>query len=231
MRGDKLRQHILFTAKDVFLEMGFERATMEAVAARADTSKRTVYAHFENKETLYLGVIDLVRDLFLSRLQTLGDYPGEPAEALTQFCGQFLESLLYQPAIRMCRLCMAEAERFPEAAARHFGVLFSAPHERLSAYFTTTFGLSADAGADAAQALLGRVIFPRFLRALFGMDAPLAQLGEEGVSAEFDLAPVRAAVAELMEALTAQPGEPRPGEPRPSPLLSEGEGSEPKRAG
>ena len=201
MRGDKLRQHILFTAKDVFLELGFERATMELIAARAETSKRTLYAHFENKETLYFAFIDLVRGLFLSRLRTPGDYPGEPAEALTQFCGQFLEALLYQPTIRMCRLCTAEAERFPEAAARYFAVLFSAPQERLSVHLAETFGLAEAASADAAQALLGRVIHPRFSRALFGLDAPEEQLGENGLSADFDLAPVRAAVAELIGSL------------------------------
>ena len=30
-RGDKLREHILEAAKDVFLEMGFERASMDVV--------------------------------------------------------------------------------------------------------------------------------------------------------------------------------------------------------
>jgi hypothetical protein len=32
-------------AKDVFLETGYERASMDAVAARAGTSKRSLYAH------------------------------------------------------------------------------------------------------------------------------------------------------------------------------------------
>ena len=36
-RGDQLREHLLWTAKDVFLELGFERASMDVVAARADS--------------------------------------------------------------------------------------------------------------------------------------------------------------------------------------------------
>ena len=71
-RGDKLREHILWTAKDVFLEMGFERASMDVVAGRAETSKRTLYAHFESKEKLFLAVIELVRGLFLGRLEDAG---------------------------------------------------------------------------------------------------------------------------------------------------------------
>jgi AcrR family transcriptional regulator len=41
-RGDELREHIVWAAKDVFLEMGFERASMDVVAARAATSKRSL---------------------------------------------------------------------------------------------------------------------------------------------------------------------------------------------
>ena len=85
MRGDRLREHILWTAKDVFLEMGFERASMDVVASRAETSKRTLYAHFESKERLFLAVIDLVRGLLLGRLKTPGDYSDKPAEALVIF--------------------------------------------------------------------------------------------------------------------------------------------------
>jgi AcrR family transcriptional regulator len=62
-RGDKLREHILWTAKDVFLELGFERASMDVVAARAATSKRSLYAHFESKDKLFLAVVDIAREL------------------------------------------------------------------------------------------------------------------------------------------------------------------------
>jgi AcrR family transcriptional regulator len=80
-------------AKDVFLEMGFERASMDLVASRAETSKRSLYAHFESKEKLFLAVIDLVRGLFLSRLRMPGDYSEKPAEALVMFCGRYEASI------------------------------------------------------------------------------------------------------------------------------------------
>nr|MDQ2688235.1 TetR/AcrR family transcriptional regulator [Armatimonadota bacterium] len=185
-RGSDLREHILYTAKTVFLEMGFERASMDVIAARAQTSKRTLYAHFESKENLYLAVIDLVRALFLSKLKMPGDYSEDAAEALVMFCGRFLEGLLFAWTIRMCRLSIAEAERFPEGSVQYFDVIYSAVHERLSIYLQETFGLSAEAGSDAAQELLGRVIHPRFLRALFGVDALSEQLDEENIRADFD---------------------------------------------
>ncbi|MGB8710054.1 MAG: TetR/AcrR family transcriptional regulator [Methyloceanibacter sp.] len=198
-RGDQLREHILWIAKDVFLEMGFERASMDMVAARAETSKRSLYAHFESKEKLYLQVIDLVRGLFLSRLKMPGDYSEKPAEALTMFCGRYLEILLYQSSIQMCRVSLAETARFPQGAAQHFEVMFTEVHTRLSAYLKTTFGLSARASGDAAQKLLGQLIYPRFVRALFGMDKLAESFDREVLAPDFDLKPIRKAVSALIE--------------------------------
>ena len=196
MRGDKLKDHILWAAKNVFLETGFARASMDVIADRAKTSKRTLYAHFENKEKLYLAVIDLVRGLVVSKLKTPGDYPGEATEALVMFCGRFLEILLYARTIQMCRLSIAEAAMFPEGSALYFDAIFSAPHDRLAAYLGTTFGLSGETSAREAQMLLGRIIHPRFPRALFGLEALSEELDEEAIGTNFDLETVRQTVTE-----------------------------------
>jgi AcrR family transcriptional regulator len=200
-RGDELREHILWVAKDVFLEVGFERASMDEIAARAETSKRTLYAHFENKEKLFLAILLLARELFLSKLKLPGDYSDDPAQALTMFCGRYLEILLYSGWIRMCRMGLAEAERFPEASTQSFEVLFSAVQERLSAYLKKTFDLSAKAGTEAAQKLLGQILYPRYMRVLFGVDAPAEKFGPHGLAADFNLKPIRKAVAELIASL------------------------------
>jgi len=200
-RGDKLREHILWTAKDVFLEMGFERASMDEVAARAETSKRSLYAHFENKEKLYLAVIDLVRGFFLAKLKTPGDYSDDAAQALTLFCGRYLEILLYKAQIQMCRMSMAEAARFPEQAAQYFDLLFTQVHARMSAYLKSEFGLTAKASTQAADKLLGQVLYRRHIRALFGIDEPVVRIDADGPSADFDLKPIRKAVKELIGSL------------------------------
>jgi AcrR family transcriptional regulator len=127
-RGDELREHILLAAKDVFIEMGFERTSMDVVAARAATSKRSLYAHFESKDKLFLAVVDLVRELYLGRLKTPPDYSDDTAEAVALFCGRFLQLLLWQPALRTCRMNIAEAERLPEASARYYDAIFNTTH-------------------------------------------------------------------------------------------------------
>ena len=200
-RGDELREHILWAAKDVFLEMGFERASMDVVAARAATSKRSLYAHFESKDRLFLAVVDLVRELYLGRLKTPDDYGEDSAEAVVLFCGRFLQILLYVPALQACRLFIAEAERHPEASAKYYDAIFSTPQRRLAAFLGDRHQLTPQTSAEIALELLGRTIYPRLFRALLGVDEPLSEPPDEAsIATDIDLAPIRRAVAALVPA-------------------------------
>jgi AcrR family transcriptional regulator len=198
-RGDELSEHILFAAKDVFLELGFERASMDVIAERAKTSKRTLYAHFESKEKLYLAVIDLIRGLYLGKLRSPADYAEDTSEALVQFCGRFMELRLWTAAIRMYRLAISEAERFPEGSASFYDAIFTTAHERLAGFLRERLKLGPKASAEAADDLIGRIMHPRLTRAVFGIDKVRADLPEDDmVSADFDLKPIRKAVAMLL---------------------------------
>jgi hypothetical protein len=64
-----------------------------------------------------------------------------------------------------------------------------------------TFGLPAKASAEAAERLLGQVLYPRYVRTLFGVD-PMGKLFDHQVlAADFDLKPIRKAVKELIASL------------------------------
>jgi AcrR family transcriptional regulator len=198
-RGDQLRQHILMTAKDVFLEMGFERASMDVVSARAETSKRTLYAHFESKDKLFLDVVDLVRTLYLGRLRTPECYAEDLIEAAVLFCGRFLQLLLWEPALRTCRLSIGEAQRLPDASARYYDAIFAEAHQRLATFLRQRGRLTEDAGADIATHLLGRAVHPRLYRALLGVEEPLrARPSESEIATDIDLSPIRATATTLL---------------------------------
>lgn len=53
----KKRNDILRAAESVFTGMGYERASMDKIAAKAGVSKRTVYNHFGSKEKLFETII------------------------------------------------------------------------------------------------------------------------------------------------------------------------------
>jgi AcrR family transcriptional regulator len=198
-RGEELREHILRAAKDVFLELGFERASMDVLAARAATSKRTLYAHFESKDRLFLAVVELVRELYLDKLKTPDDYGEDTAEAVVLFCGRFLQLLLWEPALRTCRLGIAEADRLPEASAQYHDAIFDTTHERLAAFLIERRRLSPPTSTRIAHELLARTLYPRFVRALFGVEALRHEWPDEAsIAADLDLAPIREAVAALL---------------------------------
>jgi AcrR family transcriptional regulator len=198
-RGDELREHILLAAKDVFIEMGFERTSMDVVAARAATSKRSLYAHFESKDKLFLAVVDLVRELYLGKLKTPSDYSADTAEAVVLFCGRFLQLLLWQPALRTCRMSIAEAERLPEASARYYDAIFTATQERLAAFLRERYRLAPPPSTDVARELLGRAVYPRLFRALLGVEEALKEVPDEAsIPDDLDLAPIRSVVAALL---------------------------------
>jgi hypothetical protein len=84
---------------------------------------------------------------------------------------------------------------------QYFDVMFAWIQERLGAYLKTTFGLSTRASSEAAQRLLGHVLYPQFPRALFGMDELAESFDDEALAAGFDLKSIRKAVADLIGSL------------------------------
>ncbi|MCA1218360.1 TetR/AcrR family transcriptional regulator [Streptomyces sp. 8L] len=170
-RGEELRRHILVTAKDVFLETGYERASMDTVASRAQTSKRSLYAHFANKDNLFLAVLDFARELYLEKLRTPDAYAERPAEAVTLFCARFLQLMVWEPQVRTCRLSIAEAERLPGSSSAYYEAIFISTHERLVAYLDERYDIAPGDSGALAQDLLDRTVLPRLFRALLGVDA------------------------------------------------------------
>lgn len=204
-RGNELREHILLTAKDVFIDLGFDRTSMDGVAARAATSKRSLYAHFETKDKLFLAVVDLVRDLYLGRIKTPDHYADDPAEAITLFCGRFLQTLLWEPVLRTCRMGIAEADRLPEASARFYDTFFTRTHERLTAYLVDRYQLKPQAATDLAHHLVGCTVYPQFARALLGVEELLTDLPDEAsIATDLNLTPIRRAVESLLPAAEVQ---------------------------
>ncbi|TKA10323.1 TetR/AcrR family transcriptional regulator [Actinacidiphila oryziradicis] len=198
-RGDTLREHILEVAKNAFLESGFERTSMDALAVRAETSKRSLYAHFPTKDALFLAVIDRVHDLFRGRMRTPDHYAGDPAEATALFCGRFLQMLGWAPVLQTCRMGITEAERLPEAAAQLHEVFFGATTDRLAAYLSDQYGLDAAEGATLAARLLGMTVYPTFPRALFGIGELRDNVPDEAsIEADVDMTVIRRATASAL---------------------------------
>ncbi|CAN5272919.1 N/A [soil metagenome] len=60
------RADILAAASDLFLTDGFDRSSVDAVAAKAGVSKRTVYDYFGDKRTLLLAVVQNSAEILMA---------------------------------------------------------------------------------------------------------------------------------------------------------------------
>ncbi len=110
------RRQILAGARRAFCDMGFERASVDLIAAQAGVSKATVYHHFQDKKALFVACYSEQADELREgvRQVLLGEASGAVEPAL-QEVGERLLSLLLTPAIvSLYRHTSAEAARFPE---------------------------------------------------------------------------------------------------------------------
>ncbi|OUJ74205.1 TetR/AcrR family transcriptional regulator [Hymenobacter crusticola] len=198
-RGAELRQQMLHAAKAVFLKVGFERASMDQIAEHAGTTKRTLYAHFTNKDNLFLAVFDLVLDLQLDHLKSPAAYAHDTEQALVLFCARFLETMLSSKPLRLCRLSITEAERFPQGAVRLHEALFENVQARIASFLLERLSTSPEVSQQLAQKLMGQLLYPRFTRALFGLVEPqLVWSDNLGSRPAVDLAPIQSIVAALI---------------------------------
>ncbi|MFF0223432.1 TetR/AcrR family transcriptional regulator [Streptomyces sp. NPDC004629] len=76
-------------AEALFLAEGYERASVDAIAARAQVSKRTVYDHFGEKAALFLRVVERVNDALVRSVRAAIEEELTPGrdlrDALTAF--------------------------------------------------------------------------------------------------------------------------------------------------
>ncbi|KUL64008.1 MULTISPECIES: TetR/AcrR family transcriptional regulator [unclassified Streptomyces] len=80
--SSRKRAAILTAARELFLADGFDRSSVDAIAARAEVSKRTVYDYFGDKQTLLQAVVDDVGQSLIATIgRILDDTLTDPAEA------------------------------------------------------------------------------------------------------------------------------------------------------
>ena len=85
------REAILNGAVQVFIEWGYDNASMDQIAEAAGVSKRTVYNHFLNKENLFQEVVAK----FLAEQQVLKQIPYDPSRTIEDQLRAFANAELF----------------------------------------------------------------------------------------------------------------------------------------
>tara|TARA_R110000787_G_scaffold3148_5_gene12692 strand:+ start:11716 stop:12366 length:651 start_codon:yes stop_codon:yes gene_type:complete len=113
-RGEKRRAAFIAAARQVFLEQGYEAASMSEIVLRAGGSLSTLYAQFGDKQGLFIAMLDArVRRITESMGVELSAHtPVE--EGLRRIGEQFTSKLLEPESLEMYRLIVGLARKFPE---------------------------------------------------------------------------------------------------------------------
>jgi TetR/AcrR family transcriptional repressor of mexJK operon len=123
-RSERRRQAIIQAATEVFLRNGYLGATTDEVAARAGVSKQTLYKHFADKQRLFAEIIMETTGQVVDELShaVAGTLEGtqDVRAALRELADGFLRGLLQPDVLRLRRLLIAEADRFPEVGRAWF---------------------------------------------------------------------------------------------------------------
>lgn len=110
-----LETSILDQATAAFLADGYAATTIEAIARTCGVAKRTIYARWNGKSSLFRAVLQRLMTKWLS---SAGDWTlADSLEtALNQAAERILAVALTPEAVALHRLLIAESARFPELA-------------------------------------------------------------------------------------------------------------------
>ena len=107
-KSEEKREKIQEAAANLFLKEGYDRCSMDSIAAAAGVSKQTVYSHFDNKDELFRCCIVKKVEMYDLRVRT--SEHDDLESGLASFANGFLRLVSDPQAVKMWRLMMNEAE-------------------------------------------------------------------------------------------------------------------------
>jgi TetR/AcrR family transcriptional regulator of autoinduction and epiphytic fitness len=136
------RERVAKVARDLFVAHGFAAVSIDEIARRARVSKPTIYAHFGDKERLFLHILETACARLIAPLVS-EDARGRPiAEILRNHAHHYSRAVLAPEVVALHRLCVGEAQRFPTISRRYFEQGPEMAHKALAAFLQER----ADAG-------------------------------------------------------------------------------------
>jgi TetR/AcrR family transcriptional repressor of mexJK operon len=154
-------EELLDTALDLFLEHGFERTSIEAITAAAGMAKRTVYARYGDKLSLFKAAIRRAIEDWIVPVEALCRAETDDLEQTLQQVGKLLVQNILSPAgLRLLRLTNAEANHVADIGAYNVRLGTEPTLAYLKDLFERRLPFCADMGeaSDAAESFLNLVV-------------------------------------------------------------------------
>lgn len=153
------REQILQGALPIFLQDGYEGASMDRVAAAAGVSKITIYKHFQDKEGVFTALIEQVTAERFDTILSGFDTAAPPAIALRQLAHTLLNRMAVdEEYIAFLRLLIGESGRFPALAQLFIQALPQKVWALLSDYFAAHPDIRSPHPEATARMFMGVLI-------------------------------------------------------------------------
>jgi TetR/AcrR family transcriptional regulator, mexJK operon transcriptional repressor len=117
-----------------FAELGFERASVDAIAARAGVSKATLYNHFADKSALFVACFSEGVETMCGELKALLAETSDDLEKTLQRAGERMISVFVSPEALGLHRAATEAASFPEVRRMFFERGACVTFESIAAY-------------------------------------------------------------------------------------------------
>ncbi|WP_370311412.1 TetR/AcrR family transcriptional regulator [Sagittula sp.] len=176
-KGRKYDQ-VLAGAQEVFMRDGFEGASVDDIAREAGVSKATLYSYFPDKRLLFLEVTSAQCCRQADEALLSIEMAHTPEHVLRDAGHRILTFMLSELGQRIFRICVAEADRFPELGRQFYQSGPMIAKRALSGYLdvartrgeivTDDVSLAADQFAELCKADL-------WPKAVFGLQTEFTQ--------------------------------------------------------
>jgi len=173
----QVEARILDAARRVFLERGLAGASMDEIAGLACAGKPTIYARFPAKEALFTAVVMQSVATNIARYEAYTPTGATIEDRFESLAVTVLQWILVSDAIRLMRVAIAEAPRFPDLASSVFGMARDRATQAVARLLAEA-AQSDELGTLPAFAptrvttttrfFQDLVVFPLAMRALFG---------------------------------------------------------------
>ncbi len=114
------RQQIIDGARRVFINMGFDAASMNDITREAGVSKGTIYVYFANKEELFEALIEEERGTIFKNLYEALEHQGPLRDTLVRFAIALSFKITSPKVVLAQRTVIGASERIPELGRRFY---------------------------------------------------------------------------------------------------------------
>jgi AcrR family transcriptional regulator len=127
------RRQLLDGARKVFMDLGFDGASMGEIARSAGVSKGTLYVYFADKSRLFEAIVE-EESLAQGKVRFNFDPARDVTTTLMDFGQAYIQMLCRPGGGSATRTVMAIAERMPEVGRRFYNNVIALTIARLAGY-------------------------------------------------------------------------------------------------